>query len=183
MSIFDSFLAIKKARGDATAQAQELRQKADGLRARSAAIQAAGPAKADVRAAADKWVDDMAARFTAAMQSRISALVQHPASSMNQTQVNHVMSLVGEALSREESPSLRLDQTLCGLFGPQVKSALAEAIDGMAWAEGLPLADRPAALGGLREELRVVMKEEAELLAAAKEAGIALGNQPPLYIR
>lgn len=176
MSVFD-FLSVKKTINDAAAQLKVLREKSDGIRAQCAVINAGAAAKSDVRAAVDKWVDDMAAGFTQLLQSRMRGLTQDARSLANARFINHVMSLIGEPSSREETPTHQINQVLCGLFGAQVKTALAKVIDSMKWAEGLPLAERPAALARLGSELEQAMAEESELTAAAKEAGVPLAGQ------
>lgn len=173
MSLLD-FLAVKNTKLAAGEQLQSLSAKGIALRTQLAAIDSAAAAKSDVKIALNRWVDEMAAGFSDVLSSKVAGLVHEPRSVTNPRHINYVMSLFAEPVSRDEDPKLRLHQTLCGLFGPQIKAALAKAVDANTWAEGLPMAERPAAREAISAQLKTVNAEERELREAAKEAGITL---------
>lgn len=177
MSLLEKFLGVKQTIADAGAQLQAAREKEANLRGQQAAVSAAAAAKVDVRAAVDTWVDGMAAGFSEQLRSRINKLTSDPRGLRIARNVNQRMGLIGEPQSRDESPSHQLDQVLCGLFGQQVKAALAKVLDSVRWDEGLPMADRAGALARLDIEIKAAVAEENELTAAAREAGVPLNGQ------
>lgn len=183
MSFLSDLLSVKKTAGDASARLQELRNKGDNVRARIAVVQSAPAAKTDVEAAISSWVDDMSAGFAGSVQSSLRDIIHSP---RDVTYPKAFGPRFASAVSRSisaggSSASVHTEQRddsqlrfLCALFGPQMKTALLNAVAEMSWDEGLPMAERPAELEKLNAQLDRLNAETSELRQAAKEAGLQL---------
>lgn len=72
---------------------------------------------------------------------------------------------------------MRLAPVLCWLLGDELEQRLYAMIDADEYVPGLPMAERPARLVELREELRDLETREEAVITAAEDSGLFIGRR------
>ena len=177
MGLFD-FSLIRKSVQSLEGRLKDLRIEMNDLQRQRGQILSAPMCRADIKAYLIDWVTKASFGYTDNFRAGISRLAKSPRGLMPAFDGNGpaAIRLLGAAQNFGETPSaMDMDRALCGLFGPQLVDFLTDLVDTMEWpGEGLPMAQRPAAVEKLDLRIGELMQEEAALIDQAREAGIAL---------
>lgn len=173
--MFD-FLGIGKTLRDFAGELQSIRVEIEKLRRQMEDIEYAPLCKADVLRALEVWATDRAKQYQSHFESFITAIRTQPKIVGDKVAVWRIMN------SREVLPDpsaglpLSRDTQLCGLLGVAGFVSLMKArLDQMDCSpEGLPMAEREAAIAPLLVRMNRLEAREAELVAGAEKAGLSV---------
>lgn len=174
MGMFD-FLAVTKAVRGAAEQIRNLRAETERLRRQRDELSTAPAARADVKAEFTRYAQSRAADFNAALQ-KAAAAVASPATfgKLGDGNATRDANLFG--LADRAGGLYPVDGLLAAMAPELVAPMIARAVDSAPWPgrEGLPRAERAAAVAELDRKIAQLLQQERELVAEARTAGILL---------
>ena len=147
----------------------ELRDKITQTQAELAALPDQPLPAVDALARLDAWIASEAARFDAAQAARAFT-----------TQGAHIDVLQAQGLrNTDASVQTDLAPLLCALFAPEIKARLSDVIQALPAPPGPALAERPAILRRLTDELDRLERGEERLIRESGEALPRRGDARP----
>jgi hypothetical protein len=176
MSFFD-LSSIRKAIQGLGGQVRDLRGQIEDLKRQRENVANAPVAKSDILRMLEGWVQSARQEYLGQLRVTLQQSFKRPEHCDDPGRVSNRMSLVG-AVGQHNGlmgGPRSIDGALCTFLGDQLVAGFTQALDGMAWPTGgLPLAERTAAVQKLDKKIGELQKQEAELVQAAREAGVAL---------
>jgi len=167
------FNFLRKTREQLFEKREKMLAELDDLRRRRDRILSTPGSKEDLKKMLGGWIASNSEKYRQQLRETLMKFSSSPRN-MNPQDLVSIMSLSGPPPSYGEAVrTVDVDQALCGLFGPLLKNALGEEIDGMEWhSNSLTAADREAQADALNERIEKLNKELKDLDAAAEEAGV-----------
>lgn len=172
------FTQIKTALASLKSATRSRRGQLETLRRERDLVATAPAARADIKAALRAYVDASGERYTVLLQRALAPLVAKPIMLGDAERVAGVFGLVA-ATAPQGNPTPRgFDMLLSAVAAELTVAAIDRAVDAMTWPapEGLPMAQRQAELARLDGLIAQIETEEAEVAAAARSAGLLLGD-------
>ena len=167
------FSFLRKSREQLIEKREKMFADLEDLRRQRDRVLSAPGSKEDLKAMLGDWVASNSGKYRAQLRETLLKFTRSPRSMTPHDLVN-VMSLAGPPSTYGEAvATANVDQALCGLFGPLLKTALVEEIDGMEWhSHSLTAVERQAQADDLDKRITDLQKEINALNAAAEEAGV-----------
>jgi hypothetical protein len=127
--------------------------------------------KEDLKAMVAAWCQERSGKYAEHLSAALGIFIRKPALMADQNRVAK-FTVFGAQGSYLPGPALN-DMVLCSLFGPALVTALHASIDAMEWpANALPIAGRAKQVEDLDARIGKLTKEQAELVAEARDAGV-----------
>lgn len=124
------------------------------------------------------WVDGMAAKAEKADNSLLSLRSANPQTVNRADLLNIETSVVQNAgASTVKSVEFSIAPPLTWLLGDAIKATLMTRVEAVDYVPGLPMAERPARLAQLKQDLRTLEEKEEALICEAE------ANRQPIYRR
>lgn len=167
------FNFLRKAKEDLEAKRAALdAELEDVCRQRDRVLSTPG-SKEDLKAMLGDWVSANQEKYRQSLRETLLKFTRNPRN-MTARELADIMGLSGAPQSYGDSVQTQdVDQALCGLFGPLLKSAIVEQIDSMEWHEGsMTASERQEKADRLSMRIEQVQSDIKKLDAAAEEAGI-----------
>ncbi|MDP3669570.1 MAG: hypothetical protein Q8R69_07770 [Telluria sp.] len=176
MSIFD-FASFRRSLAGLGEQLKKMQSEIEELRRKREALLSTPANKADVKEMLSGWVRDAGEEYRKSLHTTLAMFIRNPRA-MTPALLAKTMSVTGAA--QPLGDGLRpqdVDQALCALFAPLLKTALMEQVDLMDWQnQGLPMKERAIEAEKLESRIFELEKTYAELVNQADEAGIDWRN-------
>lgn len=154
---------------------QAVRTELERLRRERDAIMYAPAARADVKSALSRWVEETGHAYGDRLITNIGELIRQPSSMDGSRRVAQLMSVAQPTKFGGEADARAFDSAFCAILGAQLTEALHAAIDRAQWPEeGLPLAQRKVKLADLDAQIAALQAEENSILDEAQAAGVIL---------
>ncbi|NCA71470.1 MAG: hypothetical protein EOM91_15530 [Sphingobacteriia bacterium] len=158
-----------------TDELSEVRERIAALHAERDELLKGSVPKAEFKQRADAWIDRSAAAFGEDLRYKLTSFrgaSSHTFSSVNDTSAFAVR---GRAHPQFEGfTDTDLGPLVCWLFGDDLKRRFGELIGASDYPEGLPTAERPAALARIAAELDTLELREEALICRADASGMVI---------
>ncbi len=171
------FGSIKRSLQSVAGQVRSLRADIEKLKRTREDVASAPAAKEDVKAMIRAWVETTSEAYQTKLRVMLEGFIRKPAWTNEQDKVRGHLTVAGAVhqIGGVAPGAAAVDGALCTFFGPALLDSFQKVIDQMDWpAQGLPMAERVRRLDALDKEIETLSKQEAELVAASREAGISL---------
>lgn len=183
--MFKNFLSFKKSLQSLAAEVHEHRGAIEALQRERETVLAAVPTRDEVKAMLAGWWARRNAEYVKRLQHHMTQqLLQKPEKLRDPGAVDQWMTLFGKtrmqgALAMQPGPELE-DMAICSLLGSELMlKSLDAAVDAMEWpANCMSLEKRTKRVAEIDAELGQLTNEQAELVAAGRQAGIDFERLP-----
>jgi len=173
------FKFFRSAVADAAAQVRKLRANIAELQAEREAVARAPAHRSDLKTIYERWFEACTADFRTSFKAHLAQIGQHPERALETCRKDNIwnrsLAVVALVAPMQAPGPKTMDVALSALLAAPMKEALFRLIDDLAAdGEGLPLDQRRAKLAQLDAQIEKLVKQERDLLADARAAGITI---------